>query len=195
MSGRRLRLDTMAASGEPQAKRSGRPSKGPALRAPAPAGVPAPGDTSAQPLPASPSPLTAGSDALPLANGLWPPALLPQLAANWPPPGGCLAAMACLHGPVVGRPTAGGGSGEHGPTRLLRCRIRATARREQREDQLRRPTVPRIPRLRRRPKLPVAARILRLRRPRQLVVVAARIPRLRRRPPLSAWGAVWPAAG
>jgi hypothetical protein len=92
--GRRLRLDTMAPSGKPKAKKSGRPPKGDARRAPAPAVLPAPGGTSAPPPPARPSPLTAGGDALPLANGPWPPALLPQLAANWPPPGG----SPCGHG-------------------------------------------------------------------------------------------------
>jgi hypothetical protein len=86
--GRRLRLDTMAPSGKQQAKKTGRPPKRDARQAPAPAVVPAPDGTSAPPPPARPSPLTAGGDALPLSNGPWPPALLPQLAANWPPPGG-----------------------------------------------------------------------------------------------------------
>ncbi len=68
-----------------------------------------------------------------------------------------LAAMACLHGPAVCRPTAGGGSGGRGLTPLRQCRIRAMARRGRREDPLRRPMVLRIPRLRSRQLLPAVA--------------------------------------
>jgi hypothetical protein len=66
--------------------------------------------------------------------------------------------MACLHGPAVFRPTAGGGLGggwADSPA-VMRWGLR--------EDPLLQPTVPRIPRLRRRQLLPVAARRLRLRR-------------------------------
>jgi hypothetical protein len=117
MARRRLRLDTMAASGAPHGARSGgcprlRPMVESAAQqqqllagaadarpAPAAAGTSAQGGTSAPPpsaLPLPPSPVRVGlmgAAAEPLANGLWPPAggqraPLSQLAANWPPPGG-----------------------------------------------------------------------------------------------------------
>jgi hypothetical protein len=84
--------------------------------------------------------------------------------------------MVCLNGLAVCRPTAGGSSGERGPTPLRQwpqCLIRAMARRGRREDSLRRPMVLGIPRLRRRRQLlPVAASILRLRLRQQLPAVA-----------------------
>jgi hypothetical protein len=101
MPGRRLRLDTMAASGAPRgARSSGRPRLWPMVEsaapqqqllaavadarpAPAAAGTPAQGGISAQPPSALPLPVSpaAGRVGLmgaaavqPLANGLWPPA-------------------------------------------------------------------------------------------------------------------------
>jgi hypothetical protein len=171
MPGRRLRLDTMAASGDPRgARRGGRPRLWPMVEsaaqqqqllaaaadarpAPAAVGMPAQGGISAPPpsaLPLPPSPAAGrvglmGAAAQPLANGLWPPAggqrtLLPQLAANWPPPGGWpgghgLPPWACRL-PAYG----GGGSGgwADSPAAMPGCRIRAIARWGRREDPLRR---------------------------------------------------------